>query len=86
MAGFRPSDSLVVQLALKLLGLLDFASGLHEVFVNRVVALGSNREHASLSAHITHVGSIEVLTHFGYGLKVDCATLLDIFAVNPDDV
>ena len=80
------SHGRIVELALQFLGFLNFTSSLHEVLMDCVVALRTNGEHSSLSAHIAHISAFKVLADFRDSLKIDVTLLRNVLAVDPDNV
>ena len=51
-----------------------------------IVTLRTNGTHTCLCAHIAHISTIKVFAHFGNSLKINLSILLNVLAVNFNDV
>ena len=54
--------------------------------MNRIITLGTDSKHASLCADVAHIGTIELITNLSDGLEIDLTMLLDVLAVDAEDV
>jgi hypothetical protein len=75
-----------MQLAFKLLVLLNLSGCLHEVFLNRVVAISSDCEHTRFSTDHSHVSSIEIFAEFGDRFEIKLTLFANSFGMNFQNV
>ena len=70
-------DRLVVQLALQSLIVSHLPDGFHKVFLDDVFALGSDRKQSRLRAHVSQIGTVEVVGKLHHRFVVDISMLGD---------
>merc|ERR1719240_2218603 len=76
----------IIQLAFQLLHICYFTHSFHEILLNCIITICTDRKHSCLGAYIPHVSSVEALGQLADSLTIDFAVLRDVFHMDLDNV
>ena len=83
---WNDSNLAVIELRFEFFVLLDFSRSFHEVLMKHVVSFSSDREHASFSAHVSQISTVEIFGNLSNGIIIDLTVLCYGLSVDLKDV